>query len=359
MKFVLVTGGSGFIGSHTSLVLLEKNYNLVIIDSFVNSSSESIKRIAKITKLSELEAANRIILFKGDLRDYNFIHEIFRDFSKNGKIIESVIHFSGLKSVSESVKDPLNYWDNNVVSTINLLRVMKEFECKTIVFSSSATIYGNNRKDLINEKSEVKPINPYGVTKATIEKLLKDVYESDPNSWKIACLRYFNPVGAHESGLIGEDPLDNPNNIFPILNRVASGKISKLSIYGNDWPTKDGTGVRDYIHVMDLSEGHVLTLKYLSNYESKFITLNLGTGNGDSVFELVKTFEKVNNIKIPYSIEERREGDVAKVVADSNLAKELLRWIPKRELSDMCRDGWRWQNANPNGYKFNDNFQKS
>ena len=351
MRFVLVTGGSGFIGSHTSLVLLEKNYNLVIIDSFINSSAESIKRISKITKLSENEASNRIILYKGDLRDYNFIYEIFRDFVKKGKIIESVIHFSGLKSVSESVKDPLNYWDNNIISTINLLRVMKEFDCKTIVFSSSATIYGNNTKDLIDEKSEVKPINPYGVTKATIEKLLKDVFESDPKSWKIACLRYFNPVGAHKSGLIGEDPLNNPNNIFPILNRVASGKISKLSVYGNDWPTKDGTGVRDYIHIMDLAEGHVLTLNYLLNVESKFITLNLGTGIGYSVFELIQTFEEVNNVKIPFSIEGRREGDVSRVVADSNLAKKLLKWTPKRDLTDICRDGWRWQSSNPNGYE--------
>ena len=350
MRFVLVTGGSGFIGSHTSLILLENNYNLVIIDSFINSSAESIKRVSKITKLSENDASNRIILYKGDLRDYNFVYGIFRDFIKKGKIIESVIHFSGLKSVSESVKDPLNYWDNNIISTINLLRVMKEFDCKTIVFSSSATIYGDNKKDLIDEKNEIKPTNPYGVTKATIEKLLKDVYESDPKFWKIACLRYFNPVGAHESGLIGEDPLDKPNNIFPILNRVASGKISKLSIYGNDWPTKDGTGVRDYIHVMDLAEGHFLTLNYLSKYESKFITLNLGTGNGYSVFELIQTFEKENNIKIPFSIEKRRKGDVSKVVADSKLARKLLNWSPKRDLSDMCRDGWRWQTANPNGY---------
>ena len=358
MKFVLVTGGAGFIGSHTSLVLLEKKYNLVIVDSFINSSSESIKRIAQITKLSENEASKRIIVFKGDLRNYNFLHDIFRNFIKDGKKIESVIHFSGLKSVSESVKDPLNYWDNNIISTINLLKVMKEFDCRTIVFSSSATIYGNNKKDLIDEKSEVKPINPYGVTKATIEKLLKDVYQSEPKKWKIACLRYFNPVGAHESGLIGEDPLDNPNNIFPVLNRVASGKISKLSVYGNDWPTKDGTGVRDYIHVMDLAEGHVLTMNYLFNFESEFITLNLGTGNGYSVLELIKTFEEVNNIKIPFSIEKRREGDVSRVVADPNLAKELLRWNPKRDLSDICRDGWRWQNANPNGYKLSDNFQE-
>ena len=350
MKYVLVTGGSGFIGSHTSLVLLEKNYNLVIIDSFINSSSESINRIAKIAKISENEKSNRIIVFKGDLRDYHFIYKIFTDFLKSGKKIESVIHFSGLKSVSESIKDPLNYWDNNIISTINLLKVMKEFDCKTIVFSSSATIYGDNKKDLIDEKNEVKPTNPYGVTKATIEKLLKDVYESDLKSWKIACLRYFNPVGAHKSGLIGEDPLDNPNNIFPILNRVASGKILKLSVYGNDWPTKDGTGVRDYIHVMDLAEGHELTLNFLSNYESKFITLNLGTGHGYSVLELIQTFEKVNNIKIPFSIEKRREGDVSSVVADSRLARNLLQWNPQRDLSDMCRDGWKWQTTNPNGY---------
>ena len=255
-----------------------------------------------------------------------------------------------LKAVEESINYPLRYFDFNVLSTINLLKIMEKFNCMKIVFSSSATIYGNYCEHFnIKENASINPINPYGETKVVIEKILENLFLSS-NSWSVSILRYFNPIGAHPSGLIGENPLGSPNNIFPIINEVASGVRQNLNIFGNDWDTPDGTGVRDYIHVMDLADGHVLALEYLFENVGEIIKLNLGTGKGTSVLELISVFESVNNLEIPYIFTQRRKGDVSRTVADIKLAKEKLNWLPIRDLKMMCRDGWKWKTLNPNGY---------
>ena len=345
---ILVTGGAGFIGSHTCLSLLEKGYNIVVIDSFINSNKLSLERVKDL--VSEKNSIQLNIL-KGDIRDQNLLNDIFLNYKSKKKPITSVIHFAGLKSVKESVINPIKYWDINVNGALTLFSKMKEYECHNIVFSSSATIYGKSNQIRISEKTQINPTNPYGQTKAAIEKILYDLFSSKKEPWKIANLRYFNPIGAHESGLIGESPLGIPNNIFPFLTKVAQGNLEKLNIFGNDWPTKDGTGVRDYIHVMDLAEGHIAALEFLlSNNKSQIINLNLGTGLGTSVLELVRTFEKVNNVNINYKFVPRREGDVANVVADNRLAKSILNWQPRRSLEEMCLDGWNWQCLNPKGY---------
>ena len=268
------------------------------------------------------------------------------------KTIVSVIHFAGLKSVSDSVVNPLSYWENNINGTVNLLKMMNKYNCKNIVFSSSATVYKAQSHKLLREEDICEPVNPYGNTKFIVEKILKDLYHShNQPQWKIALLRYFNPVGAHESGLIGEDPCEIPNNIYPRITQVAVGKRKEIKIYGSDWPTPDGTGIRDYIHVVDLAEGHLLALDYLLKEKPQILTLNLGTGKGTSVLELIRVFEKVNNIEIPFDFDKRRSGDNAFVVADNSLAISTLKWVPKKTMEDICRDGWRWQLNNPNGYK--------
>ena len=343
MKRILLTGGSGFIGSHTSLVLLEKGYELIVLDSHVNSSPNPINRVKDLVRLKNKDLYTNIQLFEGDIRDDQFLKKIFLDSREEGKSIEAVIHFAGLKSVAESISDPLLYWESNVSGTIELLKVMKEFDCRTMIFSSSATIYGLAGSELINEDSDIRPINPYGRTKAAVEQLLNDVFYSNPGNWRVANLRYFNPIGAHPSGSLGEDPLGIPNNIFPIITRVASGQIKELQIYGNDWDTPDGTGVRDYIHVMDLAEGHVSALEYLLEQKPQIINLNLGTAIGTSVLELVNTFQKVNNIKVPYVFVDRRKGDIPITIADNSLSLSTLNWSPRRNLIEMCRDGWAWQ----------------
>ena len=351
MKKIIITGGTGFIGSHTASLLLDKGYDLYIIDSLVNSSSNVLGRLEKIKELKHTEKSSKIEFFKGDLRDENFLDECFKNICGNHEVIESVIHFAGLKSVNESINDPIRYWDFNLKGTINLLKSMERYGCTNLVFSSSATIYGkNNEKKLIKECSDISPINPYGNTKAAIEQILRDLSESKNRNWRIATLRYFNPIGAHESGLIGENPLDSPNNIVPIINKVAAGYIDELKIFGNDWGTCDGTGIRDYIHVMDLAYGHLLALEYLLSGKSNYLQLNLGTGKGTSVLELVETFQKVNNVKIPYVFSSRRHGDVAFSVADNSSAKSLLNWYPKRDLENMCSDSWRWFKRNPRGF---------
>ena len=287
--------------------------------------------------------------FKVDLRNKDNLEEIFHKAKKANQPIEAVIHFAGLKSISESTSKPLDYWDNNLIGTINLLQVMNKFNCKTIVFSSSASIYQTSNKKSLVENDLINPLSAYGETKFTIEKVLSNIYFSS-REWKIANLRYFNPISSHESGLIGEDPQSTPNNIYPRILQVAFGNLKEIQIYGNDWPTKDGTAVRDYIHVMDLAEGHIAALEALTQSENKIINLNLGTGKGTSVLELVNTFEMVNNIKIPYEIANRREGDCPTVIADNSLALSYLDWEPKRSLEDMCLDGWKWQSLNPEGY---------
>ena len=350
MHSILVTGGAGFIGSHTCLLLLEKGFVVFILDSFVNSSEKSIEKILLILEEKGIDTKEKIYLVQGDLRNLEDIEKIFQMSIRLKKEIESVIHFAGLKSVADSVMSPLNYWDNNVNGTLNLLKIMKKYNCKNIVFSSSATVYKANSDKLLKENDPCEPINPYGNTKLIIERSLRDLYKSEPSQWRIISLRYFNPVGAHKSGLIGENPKGNPNNIYPRITQVAIGRISEIKIFGNDWPTFDGTGIRDYLHVMDLAEGHLSALNFLLNEKPQIITLNLGTGRGTSVLELIKIFEKVNNIKIPFSYEQRRRGDIAFVVADNSLAKKTLNWMPERDIEDICKDGWKWQLSNPNGY---------
>ena len=352
MKTVLLTGGAGFIGSHTCLSLLESGYEVIVVDSLINSSAKSLEKILEIFSTRKKYIKDKLHFYNFDLRNTEALNEIFSEFIARGKSIQNVIHFAGLKAVGESIDNPLDYWDTNINATISLLDAMQRFNCRTIVFSSSATIYGlYNNNSPIKENSPIHPINPYGTTKASIEQLLYEIFQSSPSDWRVSNLRYFNPIGAHFSGLIGEDPSGVPNNIFPYICQVASGKLKQLKIFGNDWPTPDGTGVRDYIHVMDLAEGHVKALNYLNNELSKFINLNLGTGKGTSVLELINAYQEASKKDIPYVFTNRRKGDTSSLIADNNLAKSTLKWSPKRSLFDMCRDGWKWQSLNPNGYK--------
>tara|TARA_B100000212_G_scaffold242516_1_gene184865 strand:- start:79 stop:1122 length:1044 start_codon:yes stop_codon:yes gene_type:complete len=347
MNSILVTGGAGFIGSHTCILLLKKGYSVFILDSFINSSEKSIKKILLTLESENIDIYKKIYLIKGDIKIKDDIKKVFQLSLNIKKKIIAVIHFAGLKSVFDSILEPLNYWENNLYGTINLLAIMKKYKCKTIVFSSSAAIYKTQSKKLLNENDVCDPINPYGNSKLTIENVLKDVFKSEPLEWRVASLRYFNPIGAHEFGLLGEDPIGKPNNIFPQITKVAMGKLNNIQIFGSDWPTPDGTGVRDYIHVMDLAEGHLSALDFLINNKSQILSLNLGTGVGTSVLELINTFQEVNNIRVPYKFVGRRDGDNAIVVADNSLAKSVLNWAPKRNLEDMCRDGWNWQLKNP------------
>tara|TARA_B100000161_G_C33557799_1_gene419041 strand:- start:2416 stop:3474 length:1059 start_codon:yes stop_codon:yes gene_type:complete len=350
MSTILVTGGAGFVGSHTCVSLLEKGFKVIVVDSNINSSPIALDRVEDILKIKH-KSYEKIVFEKGDIRDEIFLRNIFNRAIKRYSEIKAVIHFAGLKSIRESVLDPLSYWDSNLIGTLTLLKVMNDFNCKTIVFSSSASIYGNEVRTPIVETSPIKPNNPYGKTKAAIEKILHDLFISTSNrEWRIANLRYFNPIGSHKTGLIGENPNNVPNNLFPLICGVAIGRYEKLNIYGNDWPTKDGTGVRDYIHVMDLAEGHLLVLELLIKNKPQILSMNLGTGSGTSVLELISVFEKINGVKIPYHFSKRREGDNAFVVADNNLAKSILNWEPRMSIQEMCRDGYLWQIKNPNGY---------
>ena len=348
---LLLTGGAGFIGSHTCLSLLEQGYEVIVVDSFINSSKKSLKKVLEILAMEGKDYANRLDIEEVDLRDLKRLNDVFENAHKFGKKIDAVIHFAGLKSVSDSISKPLNYWDVNVGGTINLLQIMKKFNCKSIVFSSSATIYDPEGSDIIDENNKIAPINPYGNTKYNIEKILTDLFNSSDDNWRIFNLRYFNPIGAHNSGLIGEDPKGIPNNIYPLITKVAAGLIKQIEIFGNDWDTKDGTGVRDYIHVMDLAEAHFSTLEFLLGNKAQLLNLNIGTGLGTSVLDLIKSFEKANNIKIPYKIVQPRKGDASYVVADNNFAKRILGWNPKRTIEDACLDGWKWRCLNPNGFK--------
>ena len=350
MKNILVTGGAGFIGSHTCLVLLERGYEVYVIDSFENSSPKSLKSVLNIYKKNYQYSTKNISIYKGDLRNKSFIENVFSKIYKSNEKIDGVIHFGGLKSVFESSKNPLLYWSNNVSSTINLLEIMNKYNCHNLVFSSSATVYAQTNNSLLTEESKIGPINPYGNTKLSVESLLKDIFKSKQENTKFASLRYFNPIGAHSSGLIGESPLGSPNNIFPIIINTAMGDQKELKIYGNDWPTKDGTCIRDYIHVMDLAEAHIKVLDYLMENDSTYFNLNIGTGFGTSVLELVKTFERVNNVQVPYVFECRRIGDASYVVADNTKSTKKMKILIRRNLEDMCRDGWKWKKLNPRGF---------
>ncbi len=334
---VLVTGGAGYIGSHTCVALIENGYDIVVFDNFSNSSNLSIKRVEKITNRS-------IDVVRGDIRNSDDLEKLFEKYD-----IDSVIHFAGLKAVGESVEIPLKYYDNNIYGTINLLEVMKKYNCKKIIFSSSATVYGNPHTTPIKEDFPLQATNPYGRCKLFIEEILRDLYVSD-NEWKIALLRYFNPSGAHESGLIGEDPNGIPNNLMPYITQVAIGKREQLSVFGGDYDTHDGTGVRDYIHVMDLAYGHVKAIEAADNFDG-VLTVNLGTGKGYSVLDIVKAFESVSGKKVPYKIVSRRAGDIAKCYADPTYAKDILNWSARYNLHKMCEDSWKWQSQNPNGYE--------
>ena len=343
MKKILITGGCGFIGSHIAAHLLEKKYHVIIIDNNENSSSEIIQNILNVAKQkTQINCSKFLSFHQCDIRDYKSIKNIFLKESLSKLEISSVIHCAGIKSVEESIKFPINYWDSNVYGTINILKVMHEFKCRTIIFSSSATIYDSSSNRLIRENDLLKATNPYANTKITVEKILSDVFQSEPKSWRIANLRFFNPIGAHSSGLLGEDPFGKPTNIFPIINNVASGKTKVLNIFGNDWNTPDGTCIRDYIHIEDIAEGHLKTLDFLNSNSNQIVFFNLGTGIGTSVLQLVRTFEEVNNVKIPFVFLGKRPGDEPISIADNYLMNKVVNWSPHRNLQKMCKDGWNW-----------------
>ena len=334
---ILVTGGTGFIGSHTVVELINAGKEVVIVDNFSNSKPEVLNRIEKIT-------GTRPILYQADLLNKPAIDKIFEE-----QNIEAVIHFAGFKAVGESVQKPLEYYHNNITGTLMLCQSMKEHQCKRIVFSSSATVYGMNNPVPFKEGMPTSATNPYGYTKVMIEQILSDLHIADPE-WSVVLLRYFNPIGAHDSGLIGEDPNGIPNNLLPYVSQVAIGKLPCLSVYGDDYDTVDGTGVRDYIHVVDLAKGHLCALRYADTHTGAE-AINLGTGVGYSVLDIVHTFSRVNHVDVPYVIAPRRAGDIDACYADPSKAKRLLHWQAEKTLEDMCRDSWRWQTQNPNGYQ--------
>ena len=334
---LLLTGGAGYIGSHTCIELLNLDIEVLVIDNLSNSSYHSLERVESI-------ANKQVTFIEGDVRNKELLRTIFQN-----NDIDGVIHFAGLKAVGESNEIPLEYYDNNLNSTITLLQVMEEFECYNLIFSSSATVYGKPAKLPITEEFPLSVTNPYGRTKLMIEDILRDVFKVIKN-WNIVYLRYFNPVGAHPSGLIGEDPNGIPNNLLPFITQVAVGKLEYLNIFGADYETNDGTGVRDYIHVVDLAKGHVAALQKFK-IGSGLNTYNLGTGRGYSVLEMVTTFSRVNKLKIDYKIVDRREGDIGNCYSDPTKANTELNWYATKGLEDICKDAWNWQSKNPNGYK--------
>lgn len=336
MAYVLLTGGAGYIASHTAIVLQQAGYDVLALDNLCNSSAESLRRVAQIT-------GKDVPLIEADIRDEAALRAVFARYD-----IHAVVHFAGLKAVGESTQLPLKYYDYNVAGTVTLCRVMADAGVKSLVFSSSATVYGAAAQVPIAETSARSATNPYGQSKLMIEHILQDLAASDAQ-WRIALLRYFNPVGAHPSGLIGEDPNGIPNNLMPFISQVAVGKRDKLSVFGADYPTHDGTGVRDYIHVLDLADGHLKALQYIEHHTG-VDAFNLGTGQGYSVLDMVKAFAEVNAVAVPYQLVERRPGDVAICYANPSKAAELLGWRAERGLVEMVRDSWNWQRQNPQGY---------
>ncbi len=332
---VLVTGGTGFIGSHTVVELLKEKHNVIIMDNLCNSKLEALHRIEQIS-------GQKVPFYQVDMLDKEGVTRIFEE-----NKIDAVIHFAGLKAVGESVTIPLKYYHNNITGTLTLCEVMAQYGVKKIVFSSSATVYGMNNQPPYVEDMPTSATNPYGYTKVMLEQILTDLHTADPE-WSVSLLRYFNPIGAHESGLIGEDPNGIPNNLLPYVSQVAIGKLPCLSVYGNDYDTPDGTGVRDYIHVVDLAKGHIKALNYLMGRTGVEI-FNLGTGKGTSVLEIVAAFEKASGKKVNYKIVGRRAGDIASCYADASRAKKLLGWVAEKNIDDMCRDGWNFISKNPNG----------
>jgi UDP-glucose 4-epimerase len=334
MKNILVTGAAGYIGSHTCVELLKRDFNVITVDNYSNSSWESLKRVEKI-------AEKKMLSYRCDVRDS---FELSRVFSKNN--IDAVIHFAALKAVAESCRQPLVYYDNNICGIVNLLKIMDKFRVKKMIFSSSATVYAGNKVPYTEEMKLSSLTNPYGRTKYFAEQILHDLYNSD-NSWNIVILRYFNPIGAHKSGLIGEEPLGVPNNIMPIILRVASGRLPKLTIFGNDYNTPDGTCIRDYIHVVDVAAGHIAAMDKFGTKSGFIDIFNLGTGEGHSVLELVSIFEKISGRNIRYEFGSKREGDMDICCADVKKAKEILNWKTRYNLERMCKDAWHWQHTNP------------
>ena len=334
---ILVTGGAGYIGSHTCVELLSSGYGVVVVDNLCNSNPKSLERVEKLT-------GKKPKFYQGDVRDEALLRKIFAE-----NEIAAVIHFAGLKAVGESVAQPWRYYDNNLNTTLVLTKVMGEVGCKKIIFSSSATVYSGDNEMPLRETSRTGGCtNPYGWTKYMTEQILSGMSHADPE-WNVVLLRYFNPIGAHESGLIGEDPRGIPNNLMPYITQVAIGRRERLTVFGDDYDTPDGTGVRDYIHVVDLAEGHLCAIRYAQAHTGCEV-FNLGTGRGVSVLEMVHTFSEVNNVPVPYVIGPRRAGDLATVYADPAKAKQILGWEAKKTLADMCRDSWRWQTRNPSGY---------
>ena len=348
MAHLLVTGGAGFIGSHTCVVLLEAGHSLLVLDDFSNSSPVAVERVAELA--GALVSGDQLQLIRGDIRDVSLLERLFTEAEASDNPIAAVIHFAGLKAVGESLAYPLRYWDVNVCGSRILLEAMEAHSCRTLVFSSTSTVYGEPKTLPLTETTATAPIHPYAQTKLAVEQMLSAL--SAKGDWRVSVLRYFNPVGAHPSGRIGEDPLGIPNNLFPFITQVAAGRLEKLKVFGDDYYTPDGTGIRDYLHVMDLAEAHSAALKYLLLADSStFLTLNLGTGKGLSVINVVEGFEKATGISIPYEIVERRPGDVPKLEACAKRAKNVLGWQATRTLTEMCRDGWAWQSANPQGYR--------
>lgn len=338
MKNILITGGAGYIGSHVAVELLNKNYKVIVYDNLTNSSKISVKRVEEIT-------GKNITFYEADILDEKKLSEVFEK-----EKIDVVIHCAALKSVGESVKKPLEYYHNNITGTLSLLKIMRKYSCKNIIFSSSATVYGDPESVPITEDfPKGTCTNPYGWTKSMMEQIMTDLQKSDPE-WKVVLLRYFNPIGAHKSGKIGEDPQGIPNNLLPYIAQVAVGKLDYLSVFGDDYDTVDGTGVRDYIHVVDLAKGHVLAVDKIDKLKGVSI-FNLATGKGYSVLEVLKAFEKACGKKISYKVVQRREGDIAKCFADASKAYKILGWKAKKDIDEMCEDSWRWQLQNPNGYK--------
>ncbi len=335
---ILITGGAGYIGSHTALELLNEGYDVVVFDNLSNSSQESLRRVEELT-------GKQVCFYEGDVQDEDALRAMFKE-----QKIDAVIHCAALKAVGESVQKPLEYYQNNISGTLTLLKVMREVGVKNIVFSSSATVYGSPEEMPITEACpKGQCTNPYGWTKSMMEQIMSDVQKADP-SWNVILLRYFNPVGAHKSGRIGEDPKGIPNNLMPYISQVAVGKLEKLGVFGNDYDTPDGTGVRDYIHVVDLAIGHVKAINYIFTNPGLDV-INLGTGQGYSVLDMVKAFSRACGKEIPYEIKPRREGDIAMCYADPSKAAKVLGWKAERGLDEMCEDTWRWQSQNPNGYE--------
>ena len=333
---ILVTGGTGYIGSHTVVELLQNGYDVVIVDNLINSSAKALERVKEIT-------GKDVKFYKDDMLDKSALNNIFKQ-----EKIDCVIHFAGLKAVGESVHQPWRYYNNNISGTLNLLDVMNSHGVKNIIFSSSATVYGTPHSPITEECPKGQCTNPYGWTKSMLEQILIDIQKAD-SEWNVVLLRYFNPIGAHPSGLIGENPNGIPNNLMPYITQVAIGKLAELGVFGNDYDTHDGTGVRDYIHVVDLAKAHVMALKKITD-KSGLSIYNLGTGKGYSVLDIIHTLEKVNNVRIPYSIKPRRAGDIAICYASADKAKKELGWVAEHDIGDICKDSWNFQKRNPNGY---------